>query len=80
MKHRRTNGRGSNGEARTHELLERIAREISSMRKEISSMRKELKGEIRATNERIDRLIDILAPKLKDHEDRLTRLEQTRAA
>lgn len=50
------------------------------MRKEFKTEIREVRAEIAATNERIDRLVAILAPRIKSHEDRITRLERITSA
>ncbi|MBI2060238.1 MAG: hypothetical protein HYT87_10755 [Nitrospirae bacterium] len=87
MKRRKSNGQRGNGEARTHVLLEQIVSELSSVRREMAAMREDLSSRIEQTNSRIEQtnsriehLIEILAPKLKDHEERITKLETKKAA
>lgn len=63
---------GGNGLDQTNALLVQVVNEITALRKEMNQQIGALRSEM---NERFDRLIDLIAPRLKDHEERLTRLE-----
>lgn len=61
---------GGNGLDQTNALLVQVVEQITALRKEMNERFEEM-------NERFERLIQLIAPRLKDHEERLTRLEDS---